>query len=374
MSRWHHLVSGILPLGQTFSLADGSSCAQNVAPSGSSRIKRSISTWNGPVPNPKVLQLMLPAIEKMTASPKAEQGIEKIMQMSRMVEPQGGTNPWRRLIETIQKSTMPEGFRATPRHIESGFPKSLGFEMNKPGTASWSGSVVPTKGNPFELYVEGLSSGGSKRANIGDLEAGLSSYSMDIASPAQRELPLRGMKLSKAEKAQRAPRTREERYGEPEINLPSVPLRDKQNAVDTLLRMARESGFKKMAFSAEPGERPRLYEKLTGYKAKEEGAEDIHSLLGRFTGRGPSGPARSAPGVPEYGSQRTQWAQSLTPQTELSEPMLENALMLSADEALEFGLATRAGGRYRLTPEGVQDVRKALSEMGIDWFAEGAGR
>lgn len=314
------------------------------------------------MPSPKALQLMLPAIEKMAASPKAEQGIEKIMQMSRMVEPQAaGPNPWQRFIETIQKSQMPEHFKTQPR-----FPQGLAFEMRKPGTASWSGSVTPTRGNPFELYVNSLQGGGTRRTGIGDLEAGLATYGMDITSPAQRELPLRGMKLGKTEKAQRAPRSYEERYPPPEFmegkeTLPTAKLADKQQAIDTLLRMARGAGFKKLAFSAEPGERPRLYEKLVGYKAKMEGEEDIHSLLGRMPGRGPSAPVgTAAPMNPRQ--QLAQPGATLSPQT------IEQMLGLSVDEAVEFGMARRIGqsNLYQLTDEGRRGA--------IDWFGEGAGR
>jgi hypothetical protein len=187
------------------------------------------------------------------------------------------------------------------------------------------------------------------------------------------------MKLPASEKGRGKFRTREERFTDmsdasemPGGFPPTPPLAAKQQGIDRLLDLSRRAGFKNLAFSAEPGERPRLYQKLLGYKFKEEGPEDIQSMLARMPGREPS----TAPGVPEYGASRVHWARNLSPQSEMSEPMLENALMLSADEAVEYGLATRAGNRFRLTAEGVADIRKALEEMGaaVDWFGEGVGR
>lgn len=272
---------------------------------------------------------------------------------------------WGRFINMAKGQPKPApNFSVAPRHVQGNVPQGMEFMLRKPGAASWGGSLAPTKTNPYELYVEGLHSSASRRTGVGDLEQGMMNYKMDISSPAQRELPLRGMKLPASEKGRGAFRTREERVGYESGGPPPAPMRDKQAAIDRMLDMARRSGFKSMSFSAEPGERPRLYEKLMGYKAQPQGEEDIHSMLGRMTGRAPSGPSGqrgpsnqgqySAP----FGREAIGTTRNMTPEG------IEYALGLSIDEAKTFGLVNEVGPRvFRLTDQG--------AARAIDWFGEG---
>lgn len=294
--------------------------------------------------NPKVAQLMLPAVEKLGQSPKPS------FQLSRMhTAAEAAESPWQKMMQAIPKGEASPGFTMRPERIQGGRPLGMKFDLSEPGRSKWSGSATYDRANPFELYVEGLHSAGSRRAGIGNVEQGLAHYTMDITSPAQRELPLKGMKLPANEKAERMAisRTPEERHPMGRRGwdmLPSPSTTGKQLGIDRMLDLARRSGFKKLGFSAEPGERPRLYEKLTGYKANMEGDEDIVSMLGRMTGRAPEAAASATP--------RQRLAQ---PGATLSPQTLEQMLGLSIDEAVEFGLARRLGtsnSHFQLTDEG----------------------
>jgi hypothetical protein len=173
------------------------------------------------------------------------------------------------------------------------------------------------------------------------------------------------MRLDPREKAARAPRTPEPRYGKGEYEKfmgktePIIPFAEKQQAADTLIRRLREAGFKTLGFEAEAGERPRLYEKLTGYKATprgEEPADQMSRVMRNFPGRQAQPAQRPAPYSQPFSAAELNEYRNMTPEG------IERALGLSIDEAIDAGLARSAGPAnvLRLTPEGLRSAAQWL--------------
>lgn len=297
------------------------------------------------MPSPNAVQLMLPAIEKLAASPKAEQTAEVLQRLGALAGKAAAPaqeTPWQRLIKMAPKEVDKQGVGMLPNQPRGKGEHVLDFFIEQPNKSAWGATLTQGKGNnPFEAYLQYLGSGATKRISTG--AGAMEEYKMDIASPAQRKLPLRE-KLSPEDKAARPARPPEER--EPGWKYPPQPsIRDKQAAFDKLADLLRRSGHKELSFVAEPGERPRLYEMLTGYKAqptKRPEMDVMSDMMRGFPGRQSAAPA-AAPRLQQQVIQGPMHINSL-----------ENALGLSADEAVEYGLAKQLGTSqlYEMTEQG----------------------
>jgi len=314
---------------------------------------------------PNWTQLVLPAVEKLAASPKSEQGWQIMQRLSEAALPAAkAETPWQKLIRMAPKEVDKRGFGMIPNQPRGKGEHVLDLFIEQPGKSSWGGTLTQSKNNPFEAYLQYLGSGATRRSTTGASPLGHEEFKMDISSPAQRNLPFR-QKLSAEEKAARPPREPEQR--EKGWKYPPQPsFRDKQAGFDKLADLLRRSGHREMSFVAEPGERPRLYEMLTGYKAqptKRPESDVMSDMLRRFPGRqeqpqGMPRPSRAQftvdPNAPNLRQQVTQSPMHVN--------SLENALGLSADEAVEYGLARRLGTSqlYEMTDQG----RAAAAEWG----------
>jgi len=383
---------------------------------------------------PNWTQLVLPAVEKLAASPKSEQGWQIMQRLSEAALPAAkAETPWQKLIRMAPKEVDKRGFGMIPNQPRGKGEHVLDLFIEQPGKSSWGGTLTQSKNNPFEAYLQYLGSGATRRSTTGASPLGHEEFKMDISSPAQRNLPFR-QKLSAEEKAARPPREPEQR--EKGWKYPPQPsFRDKQAAFDKLADLLRRSGHREMSFVAEPGERPRLYEMLTGYKAqptKRPETDVMSDMLRRFPGRQQApvdpaavrSPSELVPPPGYYVSDARPgavrpferisdieyepiWATEPIPppttetyravrhlrgeppirsrlrgpaggevrpiesargarQRVMQGPMhvnsLENALGLSADEAVEYGLARRLGTSqlYEMTDQG----RAAAAEWG----------
>ena len=300
-------------------------------------------------------QGVLPFMKTLATSPKSEQAIQVLRGMMEVAEPRVATpSPWQRLIGLLPRYEQ-EGLQLRPHDIRGNQPRQVQFEIRKPGVpGSIGGQLEPIAGEPTRAHLAYMRSSGTRRADIGGSPF-MADYEMDIASPAQRELPLRGMKLTHdrtpLDVRHHVPRAPEERQ-EPYRSTIGITSQDRQKAADTLMRLLRGSGHKKMEFSAEPGERPRYYEKLTGYKAKELTGDPLHRMAERMGITEPRPTAEHS------------WMNQLTTSHRVSDITVEQSLGMSVDEALDLGLARRAGGGdFMMTEEGLRAVR--------DWLAGG---
>lgn len=292
---------------------------------------------------PEAAQLLLPAVAKAMKlmGPKSEQPIQQWAAMQRMMEPVQAS-PWSKLRALVGRGE--EGMQATPyAKFYADDPGRLSFSLNK-GGRSLGGTLGPDT-EPDVAHLQYLGSGEATRQTTGNLATPYTRYQMDISSPAQRELPLRG-KLPPGEKAQRAARLPEERNPILASPNPPIPMADKQATFDAMVRLLRQAGFKKMSFEAEAGERPRLYQSMTGYKPEPQGEATIQGMLERMPGR--QQPAAPSP---------HDWMSQINETTQLTPQYLEQAIGMSADEAVLHGLAKGQGNTFQLTPAGVQDIQ-----------------
>jgi hypothetical protein len=148
----------------------------------------------------------------------------------------------------------------------------------------------------------------------------------------------------------------------------AMSMADRKRFFDELLTRADKSGLKTLRYEAEPGSRPALYEKMTG-KRQEQTTRDTGGIMEKF--KMDTGPQKDLPlkdarvePVPTYGPARVQWARRLSLGTPLKDEGVEMALHMDAEEAVGHGLATRVGNLFKLTHSGIEEVRKALREMG----------
>lgn len=295
--------------------------------------------------SPEMVQRLLPFMEKLALSPKSDQPLQIAKGLMQMTDrAPAAVSPWRKFLNTIPE----EGLNPEPGLGIFRDRHNVSFVMKPQGQMrSLSGSLNPAE-NPQTAHLSYLGSEGSPRISTGAGDMPMMNYTMDISSPAQREIPFRGQKLSQAEKQQRVPRTPEER----EVNYagPPIPLSQKQQAFDTLSRMLRQAGFKNMSFEAEVGERPRLYQTLTGFKPVPERETKIEDILRNFPG------AQSRPSATG-----TDWMRGLNTTTSLPEGYIEQATGMSAQEAVLHGFAKEAGpGQFMLTDKGVADAQNWL--------------
>lgn len=326
--------------------------------------------------SPGAVQLMLPFMERLAMSPKAEQPLSIAKSMMSAVEP-AGASPWQRLLRMVPKAggmanedlaLFPEG------------SSRMSFAFKPRGTeGELAGSVQPG-GDPRNAYLSYLGSTSSRRLGTGDVNTPMQDYRMDISSPAQREFGGRGFQPPRQPGAQ-VMRVPEERAGQAEAEgsgLPRATMAQKQQAADAFLGLLRKAGFQNLNFSAEAGERPRLYEKLTGYKAQPVGETKMESLLGMMPGRAYQGEAMS-PGTyrsPLSGYRRSQALNETDAAAHpvirealsgsaLSREQAELALGLTVDEGLSYGLihGTNYGG-FHFTPEGARQAREWMGQLG----------
>lgn len=309
--------------------------------------------------SPGAVQMMLPFMSKLAASPKSEQPFQQLMAMSRAVEPQtAAVSPWQRLMEAVPKSghRSPEGLLLHPERMHQGVPESLAFEFKPPNQPVSIGGQVLRGAKPDEAYLSYMGSNATSRVSAGAINTNNKDYVMDISSPAQRDLPLRGMRLTEEQRAARVLRKPEERIPleEREVRGPQPTMAQKQAAADRFLSLLRGAGFKNLAFSAEAGERPELYSRITGLKAKPEGETTMHGLLNRLPG----------PRAVLARSQAMSPLEHVISTNRMSPQMAENILGLSVDEALEYGLAQRAGTDFKLTSAGQAAARDWIAQRG----------
>ena len=131
--------------------------------------------------SPEAVQRVLPFIEKLALSPRAEQSgamMDNLLSLTRGKTPIPPDN-WRRLIGMLPKGGTipgaPQGFSATPYNVSNNTPSAIRFGLEQPGRSSWGGSVGRGAG-PDELYTNYLTSGGSRRAGVGGPEGPFENY------------------------------------------------------------------------------------------------------------------------------------------------------------------------------------------------------
>lgn len=290
---------------------------------------------------------MLPFMAKLGLSPKAEQPFEIARGLMGLTEGAvSQPSPWRRLMGMI-----PEAGGQVNKDLAV-FPERgrVSFAFKPQGTAGDIAGLMSPGENPKDAMVSYIGSTTSRRLGTGNEDIPLQDFRFDIKSPAQREFQGRGFQPP-APKRPRSLRAPEERAEQAEVEagtMPRATFGQKQQAADKFMDLLRRAGFEGLTFSAEAGERPRLYEKLTGYKAQPMGETSMQTLLNQLPAR-----AEHIPAV-----EHVLRTNRMTPQ------MAENLLGLTADEALEYGLARRAGGDFVLTPEGSQAARDWLGQQG----------
>lgn len=306
--------------------------------------------------------MMLPFMKKLALSPKAEQTgqmMDRLLEMAplkgpaqELLEGYGAIpqrpSPWARL-----KSMIPESGGMVSNDMAL-YPEkgSISFGFKPRGTVTEIGGSLRPGEAPHEAHLAYMGSLDPRRMGTGDLNTPMTSYTMDISSAPNRELPFRGMKLSVQEKANRPVRVPEERSGFAPSEGPQATMAQRQAAADKFMALLRGSGFKNLTFDAEAGERPRLYEKLTGYKAQPKGETTMESLLGRMPGRQQNGPQimRLAP----------------RPASDLEEHQVEQMLGLSIHEAHDMGLVREtAPFIYNLTDAGQRAAQNWAHGMGV---------
>ena len=308
-------------------------------------------------------QLLLPFLEKLVASPKGEQTwrvMEAMRQATMPATPKA--EPFQRFIGNLTRSELAPGLTARPANIRHGRPSNVMFEMGVPGERPPLRGSLSAGNAPDEAYIDSLASQTTRRREIGSAGSGMENYAMDISSPAQRELPFR-QRLAPQAKAARPMREPEERLPwtpQGASSMPMPSLAQKQQMIDALFATMRQSGIKKVSYAAEPGERPRYYEKLTGYKSQPQGETSIEDLLAGFSGRArrPQQGAATPPTVANPRQQLLQQGTTLTPQS------IEMLTGMGIDEALEYGMARRMGqsSLYQLTDEG----RRSAAQWGVE--------
>lgn len=325
----------------------------------------------------QAVQQSLPFMKKLAASPKSEQPLQQMKAMMQMVEPAAAQPaPWERFIQMVK------GFKGGPNVDvdpmrpmgRAGDPSapfsSVKFNLRpKGGGSEWHGGFKPDNRNPFEMYVEHLTSDASRRKSIGDELGGLETYRADISSPAQKDWGWGKPKPSR--QPNREARSPEDRVSMDEFKYmkergyhqPGPSPQEKQQLVDRLLAMARQSGFKGMSFSAEPGERPRLYSRLMGYDFKPTNESELY-IVSRMLTDFPGGGRQAT---------RRMSDQSVAPQVRRllgreSETMdastVENVLGLSLDEGIDFGFVRPSGTGYTFTDNGRRAAQNWLQGMG----------
>lgn len=313
--------------------------------------------------NPRVLQMLLPFMKTLAKSPKSEQTWRMMEDLGSLVGRGAKAEeqlPWDKLKSLVQDFRHPNLEILKPRREER-----LDFNLQKPGGSEWRGQVSPRERNPYELYVDNLHSDATRRRGVGGFDDSLGEYKMDISSPAQREWPWGPINYKRPGDPHRtAMRTAEDRVPLSEFRdmqklghyQPGPSSREKQEAMDRLLELARGAGFKDLKFAAEPGERPLLYEKLMGFKAEPTGAgplDVMSNLMEGFPAR--QGGSQSRPSLLSR-------AGAQMPDLPMHVNQVENALGLSIQEAEHFGFAKphpNVQGLFHLTDEG--------RRMAADW-------
>lgn len=302
--------------------------------------------------SPGALQMLLPFMKKLALSPKGEQPVELargLMGLTEGAAPQ--VSPWQKLARMIphEGGMVDENLAMYPERGR------FSFAFKPQGTRGDTiGSMGPGDG-PKDAYVQYMGSSNSKRLGTGDHSQPMQDYRMDLSQgPAQMEMQGRGFQppVAKQQRAMRSPEDRAqfvESHGEPGA-LPTMG--QKMRSADAFTRILRKAGFEGLTFSAEAGERPRLYEKLVGYKAQPVGETTLENMMGRLPGR------QAAPAPPTNPLEHAMQSSGMSPQ------FAENILGLSVDEALDYGLLRRSGSSFQLTDQGRRSAQEFLGGQG----------
>lgn len=292
-------------------------------------------------------------MEKLAASPKAEQPFQQLLAMGRMVGTEGTAqpSPWQKLMSMVPKYRSEEGLQLFPGNIRGGTPTALDFSLTPKGmTEQLKGQLIRGE-HPNEAYLSYMDNPRTSRVSVGSGGDAYQEYVMDMSGgPAQREFQAKGFQPPPSRQAREArmPGERfplEERRAQ--LDAPRATLGQKQQAFDRLADVLRRAGLNKLAFSAEPGGRPELYKKITGYAPQPVDAPDY---LGRVSNmiRDSFGGRRPAVG-------------GRVPAGELSADHVESALGLSIDEAYDAGLVKEVGPHvFSLTEQGHAAARNWL--------------
>lgn len=309
--------------------------------------------------SPGALQMVLPFLEKLALSPKAEQPVELVRRMSQMVEPSAGfaPSPLRRLAAMLPR----EGGMVNPDLAMYPERGKFSFAFKPQGTqGDMIGSLGPGD-SPKDAYLQYLGSSNSRRLGTGDVSQPMQDYRFDIRSPAQPEFQGRGFQPppSKQDRAARSFEDRAPRAEAEGSGLPLPSMKQKKLATDRFMDLLRKAGFEGLTFSAEAGERPALYEKLSGYKAQPIGETTLPAMMGRLVGRqGQSGNGMAPTARPTNPLEHAINSSGMSPQ------FAENILGLSVDEALDYGLLRRAGSSFQLTDQGRRSAQEFLGGQG----------
>jgi hypothetical protein len=289
-------------------------------------------------------QLRLPFMKRLPLSPKAEQTSQLVQGLEGLTSASRTPRPWDRLLELINNF---EGVKPAP-----------GLGIKSEGgkiTAGYKGS-----GSPSALWADFTKNRHAPERIHLDY----------MASDAQARTDPFGSQFS------REGRTKDV----PPVNLTNT---QRQQGVDRIMDILRQAGFKSMDFDAVPGGRPRLYKQLTGYEPKNTGggvdaypawSMDISSPAQRELPLRGKGAAKKADAPAQARTARSGWTAESHPNTpsalawmrelNTTEPItpfyMENALGMSAEEALDLGLAREHEGNLFITDAGLRSVREWL--------------
>jgi len=163
--------------------------------------------------------------------------------------------------------------------------------------------------------------------------------------------------------------TAADRTGRP-FGVPPVALSmaQRQRGFDEIVRLLRQSGCSEMEFEAAGAGRPALFQKIARAAPRPTGR--VRGPYRQYVM--PISPQaelplkfkQSSPVTGGPGGTGTQWLQQLNPQTPLNPFYAEQALGMSAEEALHLGLLREHGGNLFMTERGLATVHEWLGNLG----------